>query len=643
MHRFIDRDSDSESHYRFDNVVIVTVISNMATATTTNADGVSASIQKPKRKVGRPGRKKIDTEAKNRRTAQNRAAQRAFRERKEQKLKSLENKISTLEKINEQSEYESILLKNHLADLIHEITKFRPKSEKDLQIIDLLTRNNVIKEELKLQNLKEDENIANLDNPKGNTTNVTTPITKTEQEPDFTMLKNEIKYTPNNSNSPMSINSNSNNINNNNNNDLNNSITEQSLFAAAAAEDIAAAMGNNNYGNISYGAPATMAPATNNSPSYMTNTGVIQNNYNNNGLLSVQNSSNSSPNDSININNKNDSTTSSRSNMDIIDDLFNAAYSFDHSNQFGSNNNNNNDISLSASSISHSDINSEYNMTNHFPNITNDTNMFSMYGTNNNTNNSDKKGAFGQTIPQFTLNNLTNTWNNNNNNFNTTIADPIPSTGSSEIDIDDLGAIQYAFDVKPTIQDKTTIPKTLNNNTNMNGTPYMSFLNNSLAFPDMDDNITFKDSRQQQQRQAASSCSSAKPNCSCSHDNVDKPVSDKPIKCELLTRHIINDESIRSILKDKNFIATGTSTTASACAADCDGKRCNKVTLPYHNCGSTMKCADIWRHITTLPKYSDVDIDNLCDELMTKINYSEDGITIKPRDFQTALKEQVMA
>ena len=607
--------------------------------TIANADGTGASVQKPKRKVGRPGRKKIDTEAKNRRTAQNRAAQRAFRERKEQKLKSLENKISTLEKINEQSEYETVLLKNHLADLIHEITKFRPKSEKDLQIVDLLTRNNVIKEELKLKNLKEDENIANLDNPKGNTA-VTTPITKIESE--VSMVKNEVKYTPDNSNSPMSINSNS------NNNDPNEGITEQSLFAAAAAADIAAAMGNNNYGNISYDAPATMAPATNNSPPYMTNNGVIQNNYNNQELLAVQNSSNSSPNDGINPNNNKNMGSSdgsgSGSNMDIIDDLFNAAYSFDHSNQFGSNNNNN-DISLSASSISQSDINSEYNMTNHFPHISNDTNMFSMYGNNNsNTNGSEKTSAFGQTIPHFALNNLTNTWNNNNN-FNTTITDPIPSTGSSEIDADDLGAIQYAFDVKPAIQDKITIPKGINinsSNENMNGTPYMSFLNNSLAFPDMDGNVTFKDSRQQV---TTSDCSSAKPNCGCSHDNanVNKMVSDKPIKCELLTRHIINDESVRSILKDKNFIATGTSTTASACAADCDGKSCNKVTLPYHNCGSTMKCADIWRHITTLPKYSDLDIDNLCDELMTKINYSEDGITIKPRDFQTALKKQVMA
>ncbi|KAG0658521.1 DNA-binding transcription factor yap1 [Maudiozyma exigua] len=609
---------------------------------TTNADGTGASIQKPKRKVGRPGRKKIDTEAKNRRTAQNRAAQRAFRERKEQKLKSLENKISTLEEINEQSEYETVLLKNHLADLIHEITKFRPKSQKDLQIMDLLNRNNIIKEQLKLKNLKEDETIANLDNPKGITTG-TTPVTKNESE--IPMVKNEVKYTPDNSNSPMSINSNG-----NNSNDLDDGITQQSLFAAAAAADIAAAMGNNNYGNISYDAPATMAPATNNSPSYMTNNGMIQKNCGNDGSLSVPISSTSNNDTMINKNNNtgsgsnstSGSSSSSSSNMDIIDDLFNAAYSFDHSNQFGSNDNNN-DISLSASTISHSDINSEYNMTNQFPSITNDTNMFSMYNNNNNTNNTDRIGSFGRTIPQFALNNLTNTWNNKNNNFNNTVPDPIPSTGSSEIDADDLGAIQYAFDVKPTIQNKTPIAKDINNSNiaDMNGgTPYMSFLNNSLAFPDMDDNVTYRDPKQV----IASSCSNPTPNCACNHDNTDKiAVSDKPIKCELLTRHIISDESIQSILKDKNFIATGTSTTASACAADCDGKRCNKVALPYHNCGSTMKCADIWKHITTLPKYSDVDIDNLCDELMTKINYSEDGITIKPRDFQTALKKQVMA
>ncbi|SMN19620.1 similar to Saccharomyces cerevisiae YDR423C CAD1 AP-1-like basic leucine zipper (bZIP) transcriptional activator involved in stress responses [Maudiozyma saulgeensis] len=630
----------------------------MATSTAKNIDTMSnsngndnVSIQKPKRKVGRPGRKKIDTEAKNRRTAQNRAAQRAFRERKEQKLKSLESKISNLEKINEQSEYESALLKNHLADLIHEITRFRPKSQKDLQVLDLLARNNIIKEELKLQNLQEDENIANLDNPKGIQTTTTTPTTTAnlttassssspnEVQPDVTpqLLKREshigIKpepiYTPDASNSPMSINSNG------NNNNAGHGITEQSLFAAAAAADIAAAMGNNNYTNT---------------------TGISNNNIS--GTCSGG-CNNSNTNDSdLNSDKKYNSISGSSngsSNMDIIDDLFNAAYSLDNSDQFG--NNNANDLSLSVSTTTNSEINSEYNMTNHFPDISNNTNMFSIYGaigSNNNNNgiattniNNNSSNTFGQTVPQFTLNNLTNTWNNN---FTASASDHITSSESSVVDGNDLAAIQYAFDVPSQL--KTTGNDNNNNNSNHdnsnnvtnvngNGPHFMSFLNSSLAFPDMDDNVMFREPVPEN-----TSCSEPTPDCACNHDNTvddDHHQSSKPIKCELLTRHIINDESIQSILRDKNFQATGNSTVASACAADCDGKQCNRVTLPYDKAGKTMKCADLWRHITTLPKYSAVDIDNLCDELMTKINYSDEGITIKPRDFDTALKKQIMS
>ena len=46
------------------------------------------------------GQKPIDTEPKSKRTAQNRAAQRAYRERKERKMKELEDKVRLLEDAN---------------------------------------------------------------------------------------------------------------------------------------------------------------------------------------------------------------------------------------------------------------------------------------------------------------------------------------------------------------------------------------------------------------------------------------------------------------------------------------------------------------------------------------------------------------
>lgn len=55
------------------------------------------SLHDDKKQNTKPGRKPIETEPKSKRTAQNRAAQRAYRERKERKMKDLEDKVSLLE------------------------------------------------------------------------------------------------------------------------------------------------------------------------------------------------------------------------------------------------------------------------------------------------------------------------------------------------------------------------------------------------------------------------------------------------------------------------------------------------------------------------------------------------------------------
>ncbi|CAR24763.1 KLTH0G03784p [Lachancea thermotolerans CBS 6340] len=92
----------------------------------------------PKRKGSKPGRKPLDTEAKNKRTAQNRAAQRAFRERKERKMRELEEQVERLEKVREQSEMESEFLRSQLQMLIAEIQKYRPQQSSDSQVLKYL-------------------------------------------------------------------------------------------------------------------------------------------------------------------------------------------------------------------------------------------------------------------------------------------------------------------------------------------------------------------------------------------------------------------------------------------------------------------------------------------------------------------------
>lgn len=93
---------------------------------------------KVKKEKKRPGRKVADTEAKNKRTAQNRAAQRAFRERKEAKLRALEETISVLKGMNSKKNGETEYLKQCLLGMIEEMAKYRPMNEGDQSMLKFL-------------------------------------------------------------------------------------------------------------------------------------------------------------------------------------------------------------------------------------------------------------------------------------------------------------------------------------------------------------------------------------------------------------------------------------------------------------------------------------------------------------------------
>ncbi|PIA13702.1 Bzip transcription factor Pap1 bound To Dna, partial [Coemansia reversa NRRL 1564] len=59
------------------------------------------------KKQRKPGRKPVTADSGSKRTAQNRAAQRAFRERKQQYLKSLEDQVSELTESHQRTEREN--------------------------------------------------------------------------------------------------------------------------------------------------------------------------------------------------------------------------------------------------------------------------------------------------------------------------------------------------------------------------------------------------------------------------------------------------------------------------------------------------------------------------------------------------------
>lgn len=75
----------------------------------------------------KPGRKPLTSEPTTKRKAQNRAAQRAFRERKEKHLKDLETKVDELEKASQSANHENGLLRAQVERLQVELREYRKR------------------------------------------------------------------------------------------------------------------------------------------------------------------------------------------------------------------------------------------------------------------------------------------------------------------------------------------------------------------------------------------------------------------------------------------------------------------------------------------------------------------------------------
>ncbi|KAG0651781.1 AP-1 transcription factor napA [Hyphodiscus hymeniophilus] len=75
----------------------------------------------------KPGRKPLTSEPTSKRKAQNRAAQRAFRERKEKHLKDLETKVDDLQKASESANHENAILRAQIEKMSMELREYRKK------------------------------------------------------------------------------------------------------------------------------------------------------------------------------------------------------------------------------------------------------------------------------------------------------------------------------------------------------------------------------------------------------------------------------------------------------------------------------------------------------------------------------------
>ncbi|QFZ27622.1 putative AP-1-like transcription factor [Clavispora lusitaniae] len=92
-------------------------------------DPESVAAHEDKKPHTKPGRKPIDAEPKSKRTAQNRAAQRAYRERKERKMKDLEERVAHLEDDKIKAASEKDFLRAQIELLKGELSRYKGSSD----------------------------------------------------------------------------------------------------------------------------------------------------------------------------------------------------------------------------------------------------------------------------------------------------------------------------------------------------------------------------------------------------------------------------------------------------------------------------------------------------------------------------------
>ncbi|KAM0723756.1 hypothetical protein Q7P37_000746 [Cladosporium fusiforme] len=90
-------------------------------------DAKRQELQEGEKGSKKPGRKPLTNEPTTKRKAQNRAAQRAFRERKEKHLKDLETKVTELAKAREADQHENGILKAQIDRLQTELKDYRKR------------------------------------------------------------------------------------------------------------------------------------------------------------------------------------------------------------------------------------------------------------------------------------------------------------------------------------------------------------------------------------------------------------------------------------------------------------------------------------------------------------------------------------
>lgn len=593
----------AESVKKTESVTMSTATSKRPLDVSTNANNTASLVEDTtdnKKSSLSKKSKPLDKEARLKRTQQNRAAQRAFRERKEKKMKELESKVNKLTEIQKQNEIESSFLRDQLNILLLELKKYRPATNNDSKVLNYLSQHN--------HHQSTDDNYSkgkydfnfnanSQTTPNISTNNELTPPMedkemsepsqkKQEQEQnsedgmedrissnwldnilsDNDLFNQQLFTNSSSSSNSQSFNSQISYSNKYNDNKI---ISSDSPHGVNTVESSTSTDFDNQFDeqvanfcvkmNQACGTKSNPVPRNKSVPPSTYSESINTTTTNTNNVLNTENSPHSS------------SSLSFASTPSIYSNINN------------NNNNNNNNNSTRDSSLTNNNL-SLFTPPSH---TNTPPSSFSNFGKTNTTANPFDNNSLNS--PQLTTCSTDTSTSNGNNSRNNSTTENNNNTGKGNYD---LQFLSNDFEIP--------------------------FINSDLAFPTSNDNdIFFRDTN---------------PLTGNGSNNILDDFIDEEEQEEK------NNEYNKK--KSPTTLFNEVPYTVQMASDNTNHEDGDPEIVPSKD-GKMLKCSEIWDRITTHPKYSDLDIDGLCGELMAKAKCSERGVVVDADDVQDALTKHM--
>ncbi|KAK5780587.1 hypothetical protein RI543_001709 [Arxiozyma heterogenica] len=588
--------------------------------------------------------KQLDPEARLKRTQQNRAAQRAFRERKEKKMRELENKVSKLTEIQKQNEIESNFLRDQLNLLLLELKKYRPTTDNDLKVLNYLSQHN---------NNNNNNNNNNKDSVFSSSSSSPSPPSphpskSTIKTSDINNNNNNDDDNNNNSSSSGSSNSSSNNtiptgtitVNTPDNSSswLDKLLSDNDLFTQQLFDN------NNNNNNNSNSNKLNIS--NNNSPSPL----FFSNKYNDNQIIPHSTKVNHSNNISTNSNSPNKDPLSSDALLDF-DNQFDeqvANFCVKMNQACGTKTNpipKNKSSAFSGSSISTNTPFTDSVITNSPLSSTSlsfvsTPSTFSNAMMNNNINNIKTNNDITASVPflnyakNLDINPFEIDTNKSVDSPQLTVCSTDTSTSSNHLH-NTFNSTSTDDHIKDKDGRSTFDLQFLSNDFEI------PFINADLAFPNInnDNEVFFRDTNPLK----GTNTNNILDDFIDEEENV---IYDNGIKIkQKLPTTLFNEVPYTVQLATSNNVSTTIKDATKSDSVvnddnDDDAEDGDPQVVPSKD-DKMLKCSEIWDRITTHPKYSELDIDGLCAELMAKAKCSDRGVVVDADIVQDALTKHM--